>query len=72
MVGYTAGRFWIELMRSDEATLLFDAVRVNAVVSVVACALAIVALDVLGKRFRRQVQEGVVDPAAPAKPENSD
>lgn len=72
VAGYTAGRFWIELMRSDEATLLFDAVRVNAVVSVVACALAIVALDVLGKRFRRQVQEGVVDPAAPAKPENSD
>ena len=72
VVGYTAGRFWIELMRSDEATLLFDAVRVNAVVSVVACALAIVALDVLGKRFRRQVQEGMVDPAAPAKPENSD
>ena len=59
-------------MRPDEATLLFDAVRVNAVVSVVACALAIVALDVLGKRFRRQVQEGAVDPAAPAKPENSD
>lgn len=72
VVGYTAGRFWIELMRSDEATLLFDAVRVNAVVSVVACVLAIVALDVLGKRFRRQVQEGVVDPAAPAKPKNSD
>ena len=72
VVGYTAGRFWIELMRSDEATLLFDAVRVNAVVSVVACVLAIVALDVLGKRFRRQVQEGLVDPAAPAKPKNSD
>lgn len=72
VVGYTAGRFWIELMRSDEATLLFDAVRVNAVVSVVACVLAIVALDVLGKRFRRQVQEGMVDPAAPAKPKNSD
>ncbi|MDK4228697.1 MULTISPECIES: prolipoprotein diacylglyceryl transferase [Corynebacterium] len=72
VAGYTAGRFWIELMRSDEATLLFDAVRVNAVVSVVACVLAIVALDVLGKRFRRQVQEGLVDPAAPAKPKNSD
>ena len=77
VVGYTAGRFWIEQMRSDEATLLFDAVRVNAVVSVVACVLAIVALDVLaqnflGKRFRRQGQEGLVDPAAPAKPKNSD
>lgn len=72
VAGYTAGRFWIELMRSDEATLLFDAVRVNAVVSVVAFVLAIVALDVLGKRFRRQVQEGMVDPAVPAKPKNSD
>lgn len=72
VVGYTAGRFWIELMRSDEATLLFDVVRVNAVVSVVACVLAVGALAVLGKRFRRQVQEGLVDPAAPAKPKNSD
>lgn len=68
VAGYTAGRFWIELMRADEATLLFDAVRVNAVVSVVAFVLAIVAFVVLGKRFRRQVQDGVVDPEAPATP----
>lgn len=66
VAGYTAGRFWIELMRADEATLLFDAVRVNAVVSVVAFVLAIAAFVVLGKRFRRQVQDGVVDPEAPA------
>ena len=53
-------------MRADEATLLFDAVRVNAVVSVVAFVLAIAAFVVLGKRFRRQVQDGVVDPETPA------
>jgi prolipoprotein diacylglyceryl transferase len=32
VAGYTAGRFWIELMRSDEATLIFGT-RVNVFVS---------------------------------------
>lgn len=66
VAGYTAGRFWIELMRDDEATLLFDAVRVNAVVSVVAFALAVVAFVVLGKRYRRDVDQGLVDAEQPA------
>lgn len=66
VAGYTAGRFWIELMRDDEATLLFDAVRVNAVVSVVAFALAVAAFVVLGKRYRRDVDQGLVDAQQPA------
>lgn len=66
VAGYTAGRFWIELMRDDEATLLFDAVRVNAVVSVVAFALAVAAFVVLGKRYRRDVDRGLVDAQQPA------
>jgi len=33
VAGYTAGRFWIELMRTDEATLVFGQ-RVNVWVSV--------------------------------------
>ncbi|WP_425434643.1 prolipoprotein diacylglyceryl transferase [Lentzea xinjiangensis] len=34
VAGYTAGRFWIELMRTDEATLVFGT-RVNVFVSAV-------------------------------------
>jgi prolipoprotein diacylglyceryl transferase len=33
VAGYTAGRFWIELMRADEATLVFG-VRINVITSV--------------------------------------
>jgi len=36
VAGYTAGRFWIELMRTDAATMVFDgAVRINVVVAAV-------------------------------------
>jgi hypothetical protein len=34
VAGYTAGRFWIELMRADEATHLFG-IRINVITSVV-------------------------------------
>ncbi|MEV6715494.1 prolipoprotein diacylglyceryl transferase [Lentzea sp. NPDC051208] len=34
VAGYTAGRFWIELMRTDEATLIFGT-RVNVFVSAI-------------------------------------
>ena len=33
VAGYTAGRFWIELMRTDPATHVFG-VRINVIVSV--------------------------------------
>jgi prolipoprotein diacylglyceryl transferase len=35
VAGYTFGRFWIELMRSDPATRVFGDIRINVVVSAV-------------------------------------
>ncbi len=35
VAGYCAGRFWIELMRTDNATQVFGDIRINVVVSVV-------------------------------------
>jgi prolipoprotein diacylglyceryl transferase len=35
VAGYTAGRFWIELMRTDPATRVFGDIRINVVVSAV-------------------------------------
>ncbi|CAM04931.1 prolipoprotein diacylglyceryl transferase [Saccharopolyspora erythraea NRRL 2338] len=50
VAGYTAGRFWIELMRTDEATPLFG-IRINVFTSVLVFALAVVYLLVVrGKR----------------------
>ncbi|MGQ0776376.1 MAG: prolipoprotein diacylglyceryl transferase [Pseudonocardiales bacterium] len=34
VAGYTAGRFWIELLRTDAATMVFD-LRINVITSVV-------------------------------------
>ena len=35
VAGYTAGRFWIEMMRTDTATRVFGDIRINVVVSAV-------------------------------------
>lgn len=43
VAGYTAGRFWIELMRSDPATTIFG-VRINVFTSVIVFAGAVVYL----------------------------
>lgn len=48
VAGYTLGRFWIELMRSDEATLIFG-LRVNTIVSAVVFIGAIVVFLLLPK-----------------------
>ena len=48
VVGYTLGRFWIELMRSDVATLILG-LRVNTIVSAVVL-LAGVAYLVITRR----------------------
>ncbi|SDE61962.1 prolipoprotein diacylglyceryl transferase [Pseudonocardia oroxyli] len=42
VAGYTLGRFFIEIMRTDPATRVFGDIRINVVVSVVVFALAIV------------------------------
>jgi prolipoprotein diacylglyceryl transferase len=41
VIGYTAGRFWIELMRTDPATLVFG-LRINVITSVVVLLAAVV------------------------------
>ncbi|HXV93127.1 MAG TPA: prolipoprotein diacylglyceryl transferase [Pseudonocardia sp.] len=54
VAGYTAGRFWIELMRTDPATTVFGDVRINVVVAAVVFALA-VAYIAVAPRGREQV-----------------
>jgi prolipoprotein diacylglyceryl transferase len=53
VAGYTAGRFWIELMRTDEATLVFGQ-RVNVWVSVLVFIGAIVYFVLAGARGERE------------------
>lgn len=57
--GYTLGRFFIELMRTDPATTVFGGIRINVVVSAVVFAGAIAYL-LLAPRGREEL------PAAPA------
>ena len=53
VAGYTAGRFWIELMRTDPATTVFGDIRINSVVSTVVFVLAVTYL-VLAPRGREE------------------
>ncbi|WP_425435751.1 prolipoprotein diacylglyceryl transferase [Lentzea kentuckyensis] len=79
VAGYTAGRFWIELMRTDEATLIFGT-RVNVFVSVLvflgAVAYFIIARsrgereDVAALRGTGPVEDG--EPAAENKAEEAE
>ncbi|MDU0478005.1 prolipoprotein diacylglyceryl transferase [Staphylococcus chromogenes] len=46
VAGYTLGRFWIELMRSDHATLVFG-LRVNTITSTVLFVIAVVMVVLL-------------------------
>ncbi|MGH3771828.1 MAG: prolipoprotein diacylglyceryl transferase [Pseudonocardiaceae bacterium] len=50
VAGYTAGRFWIELMRADPATMVFG-VRINVITSIVVFLGAVVYLT-LARRGR--------------------
>ncbi|WP_028925775.1 prolipoprotein diacylglyceryl transferase [Pseudonocardia acaciae] len=49
VAGYTAGRFWIEQMRSDPATRVFGDIRINVVVSVLVFLGAVICLLVIRK-----------------------
>ncbi|MEX3626299.1 prolipoprotein diacylglyceryl transferase [Corynebacterium sp. LK2514] len=62
VMGYTFGRFFIEQMRTDEATLIFD-VRVNVLVSVV---VFVAACIVFFRLPRGQESADEVDPKFPA------
>ncbi|RAV33550.1 prolipoprotein diacylglyceryl transferase [Corynebacterium heidelbergense] len=53
IAGYTLGRFFIELIRSDPATMVFGNIRINVVVAAVVFALAVLALIVTRGRDRR-------------------
>jgi prolipoprotein diacylglyceryl transferase len=53
VAGYTAGRFWIELMRRDEATLIFGT-RVNVFVSAVVFIGAVIYFVVARSRGERE------------------
>lgn len=59
VAGYTLGRFFIENMRTDPATLVFANVRINTVVSAVVFFLAVAVFIMLGRKQRRmELQEG--------------
>lgn len=72
VAGYTLGRFWIEQMRVDEATLV-GGIRINTIVSAVVFAGAIIVFFLLKKgretpkevdpTFAASSVEGVEDPA---------
>ena len=53
VAGYTAGRFVVENMRADDATMVFG-LRINVIVSVVVCAIAVGALFAL-RRGRESI-----------------
>lgn len=66
VAGYTAGRFWIELMRSDPATTVFGGIRINVVVAAVVFLLAVIYIAV-APRGREQLTEAEEGP--PSGPE---
>jgi prolipoprotein diacylglyceryl transferase len=53
VAGYTAGRFWIELMRTDTATTVFGGIRINVVTSVVVFVAAVLYM-LLAERGREE------------------
>ncbi|MGD9986107.1 prolipoprotein diacylglyceryl transferase [Pseudonocardia sp.] len=65
VAGYTLGRFFIELMRTDPATTVFGGVRINVVVSAVVFLAAVAYVAIV-----RGPRETLTGPAAP-DPEDS-
>lgn len=65
VAGYTLGRFFIELMRTDAATEVFGGIRINSVTSAVFFAVACGFVFAL-RRKRREAAETVRGPAATA------
>nr|WP_199439568.1 prolipoprotein diacylglyceryl transferase [Umezawaea beigongshangensis] len=59
VAGYTSGRFWIELMRTDEATRVFGT-RINVLVSVVVFLGAVVYFVLAKKRGEREDVAAIV------------
>ena len=65
VAGYTAGRFWIEQMRTDHATRVFGDIRINVVVSVLVFAAAVLYIALVRKP--REVLDGAAPPAPDAE-----
>jgi prolipoprotein diacylglyceryltransferase len=55
VAGYTLGRFFIELLRTDPATRVFGDIRINVVVSAVVFVLAVVYFVLARGRGPREV-----------------
>lgn len=53
VAGYTAGRFWIELMRSDPATLIYG-LRVNTITSTVLFVISIACVMWLSRKTSKE------------------
>jgi prolipoprotein diacylglyceryl transferase len=64
VAGYTAGRFWIEQMRTDHATRVFGDIRINVVVAAVVFAAAVLYIALV-----RKPREVLDTPAAAAPDE---
>ncbi|ODT94736.1 MAG: prolipoprotein diacylglyceryl transferase, partial [Pseudonocardia sp. SCN 72-86] len=60
VAGYTLGRFFIELMRTDPATTVFGGIRINVVVSAVVFLAAVAYVAIV-----RGPRETLTGPAAP-------
>ncbi|MFD1049506.1 prolipoprotein diacylglyceryl transferase family protein, partial [Kibdelosporangium lantanae] len=79
VAGYTLGRTWIEMMRSDEATHVFG-VRINVFVSIIVFLGALVYFFFLANKgpredlatLRATTDDGTPDAAAPETPESDE
>ena len=71
VMGYTLGRFFIEGMRSDEATHIFG-VRVNLIVSLVIFIIAAIVFFVLDRHRQGPESPEEVDPKYWAERRNTD
>jgi hypothetical protein len=70
VAGYTLGRFFIELMRTDPATRVFGDIRINVVVSAVVFAGAVAYLLIVRKP--REVPPSGPTPGDPDGPDGAD
>lgn len=67
VAGYTLGRFWIELMRADDATMIFG-LRVNTIVSAVVFVGALLVFFALSKGRETPAEVAGGETAADAGP----
>lgn len=59
VAGYTLGRFFIEMLRTDPATMIFGEVRINVVVSAVVFAAAVAVFVAITRKVRRDADTGL-------------